>query len=360
MLNKKPRIAVLIPCHNEEKTISNVVLDFKRQLPAATVYVFDNASNDFTAREAKEAGAKVYYESRKGKGNVVRSMFRLIDADIYVMVDGDGTYPPAQIRSLLSPVLKGEADMVVGSRLSEDSESKFKQLNLIGNRMFIYLVNLLFNSNFTDLLSGYRVFNKKIVKSLPLVSRGFEIESEITLKCLQRGFRIIELPVNLGTRHKDSSSKIRILRDGFLILNTILSLLRDYKPLTVFGGIGILLGITGFLPGCFVIKEFIQTGLVTHIPLALLSVGFVLAGLLTSIAGLVLHSISRRFQEIDSLLQNIAERTHRGTVNPDDLSLLHLANDNIISDMEDFNNNLTNKRIPVVSTEGSRASGALR
>lgn len=305
------RIAVIIPCFNEEKTIAGVIHDFKAQLPDADIYVYDNNSTDNTVEEARKAGAIARHEKRQGKGNVVRSMFRQVDADIYVMVDGDGTYPADRVRELIDPVINGDADMTIGSRLHTMSESRFKPLNLIGNKLYLFLLNFIFKVNITDLLSGYRAFSSPVVKSLPILSRGFEIETELTVKCLQRNYRIMEVPVNLSERPEGSNSKIKVFRDGLLIFNTIFALFRDYKPLTAFGMFGLLLIICGLVPGIIVISEFIATGIVRRLPLAVLSVGIVLSGLLVMFTGLILHTISRRFQELDIQMQNISVEMHK-------------------------------------------------
>lgn len=295
-------IAVLIPCYNEESTIGDVVQRFREQLPHAQIYVFDNNSTDRTIEEAKAAGALIGCERRQGKGYVVQSMFGRIDADVYVMVDGDGTYPPEQVHYLLAPVLSGEADMVVGSRLHAGSDSQFKSLNLFGNRFFLSLVNSTFKVEITDMLSGYRAFSRNFVKGVPLFGGGFETETELTIKALERGYRIIEVPVDLKRRPEGSFSKIRIV-------NTILALLRDYKPLTFFGGSGLALIALGMIPGMIVFIEFLRTGLVLRLPSAVLAVGLILAGLLSITAGLILHTIARRSQEFDHQLRKLLEET---------------------------------------------------
>lgn len=302
------KVAVLIPCYNEEKTIASVVRDFRAQLPGADIYVYDNNSTDNTVAEAKKAEAIIRHEKRQGKGNVIRSMFRQIDADVFLIVDGDGTYPAEKVTTLIKPILDSNADMVIGSRLHKASESKFKFLNLIGNRLYLFILKFMFDIPITDLLSGYRAFNKNIVKSLPILSKGFEIETELTIKCLQRNYRIMEVPVNLSERPEGSKSKIRLIRDGFLIINTIFALLRDYKPMKAFGLLGLFLIVCGFAPGIIVIREFISTGYILRIPSAILAVGLVLSGLLVSFVGLILHTIARRFQEIDYELLNIIEK----------------------------------------------------
>ena len=299
----QPRIAILIPCYNEELTIRQVIEDFRSELPTAEIYVFDNNSNDRTVEIAQSAGARICFERRQGKGYVVQSMFREIEADIYIMVDGDATYPARDVHKLIEPVLRGQADMTVGSRLTSTSESEFKKLNRLGNEFFLRTINFIFKVKLSDILSGYRVFNREFVKNIPLFGGGFETETELTIKALARGYRIVECPVDLKARPEGSFSKIRILQDGFLILNTILTLFRDYKPLTFFGAIGLFLIVLGFVPGTVVIVEFIRTGLVPKLPSAVLAVGLVLSGMLGIVVGLILHTITRRFQELDHLLR---------------------------------------------------------
>ena len=299
----RPRIAILIPCYNEELTIARVVRDFRAELPEAEIYVFDNNSTDRTVEEAREAGAHIASERRQGKGFVVQAMFYQVDADIYVMVDGDATYPAADVHNLVRPIVDGQADMVVGSRLMEDSGSEFRLLNKAGNGFFLKAINFIFKVKLTDVLTGYRAFNREFVKNIPVFGGGFETEVELTIKALARGYRITEVPVRLTRRPEGSFSKIRIVQDGFVILNTILTLFRDYKPLTFFGGMGLFLMVLGFVPGTIVIVEFVKTGLVPRLPSAVLAVGLVLSGMLLLVVGLVLHTITRRFQELEHQLK---------------------------------------------------------
>lgn len=301
------KIAVLIPCYNEEKTVAGVVHDFRQELPSADIYVYDNNSTDDTAKVAADAGAIVRSEKRQGKGNVIRSMFRRIDADVFVMVDGDGTYPSDRVHALIEPVLSGEADMVCGSRLHSQSSSNFKRLNLAGNKLFNLLLNSMFKVRITDILTGYRAFSREAVKSIPILSRGFEIETELTLKAIERNYNIVEIPVNLSERPDGSTSKINIVRDGILIFNTIFALLRDYKPFTVFGAFGMFLVLLGLIPGTIVVYEFLTTGYILHFPSAILAVGLVLCGVMVAFVGLTLHAIARRFQEMDRQFQNLSE-----------------------------------------------------
>ena len=300
-------IAMLIPCYNEELTIADVVQQFRAELPSADIYVFDNNSSDRTVEKAREAGALVSYERRQGKGYVVQAMFREVDADVYIMVDGDGTYPAAEVHKLIEPILRGQADMTVGSRLHGESDSQFKSLNRFGNRVFLSVLNTTFKVKITDMLSGYRAFNRRFVKSIPLFGGGFETETELTIKALERGYRIVEVPVNLTNRPEGSFSKIRIGQDGARILNMLLALFRDYKPLTFFGAVGLFLIFLGFIPGVIVIVEFFETRLVPRLPSAVLAVGLVLSGMLSITIGLILHTIVRRSQESEFQLRTLTE-----------------------------------------------------
>jgi glycosyltransferase involved in cell wall biosynthesis len=301
------KIAILIPCYNEEQTVADVVTQFRAQLPTADIYVFDNNSSDRTVSMAQAAGARVFHEQRQGKGYVTQTMFRTVDADAYVIVDGDGTYPAPAVHRLLAPVLNGEADMVVGSRLHAESRSEFKQLNALGNRLVLGLLNAIFRVKLTDILSGYRSFNRKFVKSLPLFGGGFEIETELTIKAIERGFRIVEIPINLTHRPSGSHSKIKFFRDGTIILNTLLALFRDYKPLTFFGSAGLLFLAVALIPGLIVLLDLVRLDRVT-LPLAVLAVILAGCGMLSITVGFILHSIARRAQEFEYQLQVLAEQ----------------------------------------------------
>lgn len=310
-IDLQPNIAVLIPCYNEEITIALVIHQFREQLPTADIYVCDNNSSDRTVEFAMQAGARILHEKRQGKGYVVQSMFRKIDADIYVLVDGDGTYPAEIINTLIEPIRSGEADMVIGSRLHQTANSDFRFTNRVGNHLFRFLLNRIFGVRLTDLLSGYRVFGRRLVRGLPLFGGGFETEAEMTIKALERGFSIVEVPVNLSHRPPGSHSKIRVVQDGLQILSTILTLFRDYRPLTFFGGLGLAIIFLACVPGTWVIVDYLKTGLVPRLPSAVLAVGLVLSGMISIVVGLILHTISRRFQELDFQLQSFAEDTFR-------------------------------------------------
>lgn len=303
-------VAVLIPCYNEEPTVARVVARFQAELPLARVYVFDNNSTDRTADEARRAGATVFTERRQGKGYVVQSMFRQVDADLYVMVDGDETYPPEAVHQLLAPVAAGEADMSIGSRLHSASRSQFKRRNRLANRLVRSTLNFIFRVRLTDILSGYRAFNREFVKGLPLFGGGFEIETELTIKAVERGYRLVEVPVDLTHRPEGSHSKIQFMRDGFLILNTTLALFRDYKPLTFFGGLGLLLILSACAPGALALFDLF--GATPRLTAAVLALGLFLCGLLALTAGLILHSIARRSQEFEYHLRVLADELRAG------------------------------------------------
>ena len=304
---KNPRIAVIIPCYNEEAAIARVITDFKLELPDAEIHVFDNNSTDKSVELSRKSGAIVSFEKRQGKGNVVRSMFQKVDADIYVMVDGDGTYPANCVHKLLDPVLKGDADMVVGSRLLSES-SEMKGLNRFGNLLFLLSLNTVFGASLSDILSGYRVMTREFVRLVPVLSSGFQIETELTIEALRHHQRIIELPVTLRRRVGGSESKIRIISDGLKILWTIFDLFRTYKPLTVFGGAGVLAIVVGFVLGFGVVLEFWKTGLVPRFPTAILASALVLSGLLSIAVGLILNTQSRNFKELSYHLTALSQR----------------------------------------------------
>jgi glycosyltransferase involved in cell wall biosynthesis len=309
------RVAVLIPCFNEEITIADVVRQFQKELPNALVCVFDNNSTDTSAERARASGAQVIHEARRGKGFVVQSIFRHIDADIYVLVDGDATYPPTEVHSIIAPIAAGEADMVVGSRLHAESRSEFKHLNRWANRLVLFILRLVFGARLTDVLSGYRAFNRTFVKNLALFGGGFEIETELTIKAVARGYRILEVPVNLVGRPAGSHSKIHFFRDGMLILTTILTLFRDYKPLTFFGSLGLGFLVAALIPGLRVVAEYFETGLAKLAP-AILASGLAICALVLIAIGLLLHSIARRAQEFDYQLQMLGDQLGRDRKSP--------------------------------------------
>ena len=299
------KVVVLVPCFNEETTVAQVIKDFRTALPEAEIVVCDNNSTDRTAEHARIAGATVYSEHRRGKGFVVSRMFQEIDADVYVIVDGDSTYPATAVRKLIAPIVEDKADMVVGSRLHQGSQSQFRFVNRVGNHFFAYMFRLLFKSKLTDILSGYRAFNRAFIRNVPLFGGGFEVEAELTVKALLGGFRIIEIPVNLTHRPPQSESKIRIVHDGWVILSTILALVRDYKPLTIFGTAGLLFIAIGALPGAISVRDYIRQGTLTSPAAAAIGVWLMTVGILLVVAGFILHSVSRHFQELSYRLRRI-------------------------------------------------------
>jgi len=293
-------IAVLIPCFNEEKTIVKVISDFQKELPAAKIYVFDNNSTDHSAQLALETGAVVIKEKRQGKGFVISSMLSKIVADIYIMVDGDDTYPAEKVHNLISPVYLEEADMVVGQRLSSYSDKAFRPMHYSGNKLVCSLINSIFSSKLKDPMSGYRVFNRDVAIDLPLVATGFDAETEITLQLLHRHYVIKEIGIDYRERPEGSYSKLRTFKDGSKVLYKIFSILQSYKPLTFYGGMGMILVMFGLFIGSFVIREYILYQYIFSVPKAILATGLIMvAGILTAI-GIILHSINFRLLEISS------------------------------------------------------------
>lgn len=252
------KTAVLIPCYNEELTIEKVIKDFKKELPDADIYVYDNNSKDKTAQIAKANGAIVKHEYRQGKGNVVRSMFRDIDADIYVMVDGDDTYPAEEVHKLIKPVQEGRADMAIGDRLTNGTYQKENKRHFheFGNNLVRKSINVLFNTKLKDIMTGYRVFNKVFVKNMPVMSPKFEIETEMSLHALDKKFIIEEIPIVYRDRPEGSVSKLNTVSDGMKVIKTIIKMFKDFKPRQFFWVIALIFVIIGLIVGIPVIVEF--------------------------------------------------------------------------------------------------------
>ena len=303
-MEPSPRIAVLIPCYNEELTIGKVVDDFRAQLPEATVYVFDNCCTDRTAAIAAEHGATVVKEPRKGKGFVIEGMFDRIEADYYVMVDGDDTYPAEHARKLLAPVQSGDADMAVGARLAEHDDRSFRSLHVAGNNLVRWLINRIYSSDLTDILSGYRAFNRKVVRRIPVVSSGFEVETEMTVQMLYHRLKMVEVQVPYRGRPAGSESKLNTFRDGARVLWKIFTLFRAVKPLTFFGAIALVLFVLGVIAGTPPIIGFIQSGYtkVERFPLAILAAGLMVLSGGNLLLGVLLHAINWRFKEMHNLM----------------------------------------------------------
>ena len=301
---QEAKIVVLIPCYNEESTIGKVVDDFRRELSSATVYVFDNCSTDLTAKIAQEHGAIVLKECRKGKGFVVESMFDRINADFYVMADGDDTYPAEQVHRLLEPVLSGDADMVVGARLSNHTGKSFRPFHLFGNNLVRTLVNWVSGSQLTDIMSGYRAFNRNVVKHIPIVSSGFEVETEMTLQMLYYRLKIVEIDIPYRERPLGSESKLRTFHDGFHVLWKIFSLLRAFKPLTFFGGLALFFLVCGLLAGILPVHDYFTdpNHYVRHVPMAILAAGLITLSAGCVSLGILLHAINWRLLELHNVL----------------------------------------------------------
>ena len=297
------KIAVLIPCYNESKTVEKVVTDFRRVLPDATVYVYDNNSTDGTAELAARAGAVVRHEYQQGKGNVMRRMFREIDAEAYILVDGDDTYPAEAAPEMVAAVTERQADMVVGDRLSSTYYTQNKRpFHNFGNDLVRFCTNHLFGGKIKDIMTGYRAFSYQFVKTYPVLSRGFEIETEMTIHALQRNMQVENVVIDYRDRPEGSESKLSTFSDGFKVLMMIMSLFKDYKPLALFSWVALLFVVLGLVAGVPVIAQFAATGLVPKLPTALLAVGLVFVGLLCFACGLILDTVvkgNRKQYEIE-------------------------------------------------------------
>lgn len=293
--HRNNKIAVLIPCYNEEVTIHKVVSDFKRELPEADIYVYDNNSSDDTSKLAKDAGAIVRFEPRQGKGNVVRQMFRDIDADCYLMVDGDDTYPAESARELCEPILNGEADMTVGDRLSNGTyaEENKRAFHGFGNDLVRAMIKWIYGYSFDDVMTGYRAFSRPFVKTFPVMSEGFQIETEISIHAVDRRWRIKDVPIIYRDRPEDSISKLNTIGDGMKVMIAIASLFKNYRPLKFFSLAALVLAVIGLLLGIPVIVEFFETGLVPRLPTALLATAFMFLCGLSFATGLVLDNLAK-------------------------------------------------------------------
>lgn len=297
-------VAVLIPCYNEAITIGKVVDDFKRVLPHADVYVYDNNSSDDTAAIAKEHGAIVRFEPRQGKGNVVRQMFRDIDAEYYIMVDGDDTYPAESAPDLILPLVEGRADMTVGDRLSNGTygEENDRAFHGFGNSLVKWLIKVIYGYAFDDVMTGYRAFNKIFVKTTPVLSSGFQIETELSIHAIDKRWKIVDVPIVYRDRPEGSESKLSTFGDGAAVLLAIASLFKDYKPMAFFGWLALILVVIGLIAGIPVVYEFTLTHLVERFPTALLAVALIILGCLSLTVGLILDTVAknnRKQWEID-------------------------------------------------------------
>lgn len=311
-INKMDKIAVLIPCYNEALTIAKVVKDYKEALPEAVIYVYDNNSTDCTVRAAKEAGAIVRYEYQQGKGNVIRRMFREVDAECYIMVDGDDTYSSADARKMADKVLLQNTDMVVGDRLSSAYFSENKRpFHSFGNVLVCKAINILFQSNIKDIMTGYRAFSYKFVKTFPVLSKGFEIETEMSIHAIDKRMQIASVVIGYRDRPENSESKLNTYSDGIRVLCTIVKLFRNYRPFAFFGFFAVILALSSFVFFLPVFFEYLNTGEVSRVP-TLIVCGFVLLASIQSLfSGLILSNIQQKNRQDSEhwiyLVENIKE-----------------------------------------------------
>ena len=306
------KIAVLIPCYNESKTIAKVVADYRAALPEADIYVYDNNSTDHTDDIARQAGAIVRYEYRQGKGNVIRTMFREIEADCYLMIDGDDTYPAENAREMVQLVLDKKVDMVVGDRLSATYFTENKRpFHNLGNRMVRGLVNTLFKGDIRDIMTGYRAFSYQFVKSFPVLSKGFEIETEMTIHALDKNLSVQSVPVEYRDRPTGSVSKLNTYSDGFKVLRTILRLFKEYRPLAFFGIIAAVFGAAGI--GLFIppLAEFIREHYVHKVPTLIVSGVMFTVALLMLVCGFVLDTVVKKHRQLFEINLNTLRLLHQ-------------------------------------------------
>ena len=298
------RVAVVIPCHDEELTVAKVVADFRAALPEARILVVDNASGDHTSDVALQAGAEVVREPRAGKGFALLTGFRKAradGADYLVMVDGDDTYPAEDVGKLLAKAEAG-AEMVIGTRLTDYEQGAFRAGHSFGNWLFIFLVRLLFGVKTKDLFSGYRVISRRFLEATPLIAQGFEVEAELSLQAVVKRFPVAEVPVRYRARPRENPSKLHTYRDGYRILLAILTFFRDYKPMTFFGLLALFFLGLSLAGGVVVVAEFLRTGLVPRLPLAVLSAALFLLAALSFACGVLLSTINRRSAELAALI----------------------------------------------------------
>ena len=297
---------MLVPCYNEEVAVAKVVKDFRAALPTATIFVFDNNSTDNTAAAARAAGAEVFQEKHQGKGFVVRRMFTDVEADIYVLVDGDATYDAPSAAAMIERLLEGRLDMVVANRIDRE-QAAYRAGHRAGNWLLTSFVASVFGPTFNDMLSGYRVFSRRFVKSFPVLSGGFEIETELTIHALELGLAVAEIDTPYYARPKGSASKLNTWRDGFRILRTIVRLYRAERPLPFFAAIGLALAIISIGFAIPVVVTYLETGLVPRLPTAVLSTGLMMLAFLSAAVGLVLDTVTRGRREM-KLLAYLAHR----------------------------------------------------
>ena len=304
------KIAVLIPCYNEAATIEKVVRDFRAALPEAVIYVYDNNSTDHTDEIARAAGAVVRYERRQGKGNVMRTMFRDIEAQCYLMADGDDTYPAQYAPQMVRAVLEDGADMVIGDRLSSTYFTENKRpFHNVGNVLVRKLVNYFFKGNIQDIMTGYRAFSRLFVKTYPVLSKGFEIETEMSIHALDKNFRLVNIPVDYRDRPAGSESKLNTYSDGAKVLATIFRLVKDYKPLVFFSTVALLLAAVALILFAPVFLDYLNTGLVPRFPTLIVACFLFLGGLLTFCCGLILDTVIKKDRQNFELWLNLFRAT---------------------------------------------------
>jgi glycosyltransferase involved in cell wall biosynthesis len=295
-----PRVAVLIPCFNEEKAIAGVVADFRRALPGADIYVYDNNSTDATRQVAQSAGAIVRSETLQGKGNVVRRMFADIEADAYVLVDGDGTYDALSAPQMVDRLVRESLDMVNGARVAT-TPLAYRAGHALGNRVLTGTVAMIFGDRIRDMLSGYRVLSRRFVKSFPALATGFETETELTVHALELRLPMAEVDTPYRDRPAGSASKLRTFRDGFRILRTIVLLMKEERPLLFFSSIGLTLATAAIVIAWPLLETYVATGLVPRVPTAILATGLVIVGFMSFVTGLLLDSVTHGRREIKRL-----------------------------------------------------------
>jgi glycosyltransferase involved in cell wall biosynthesis len=301
-------LAVLIPCFNEAATIGRVVRDFRRELPEAAILVFDNNSSDGSARIARQEGARVVRSPLQGKGNVVRHMFDVVDADVYVIVDGDDTYPAEAARDLIETLQREGADMVVGTRLSAFELGSFRRFHLWGNHIISALISRLFRVEVTDVLSGYRAISREFATTVPLSARGFEIETELTLQAAAKRFPVAERPIAYRSRSAGSESKLNTFGDGYIILKAIFRIFRDFKPLLFFCGLSVAFALLSLGVGAVPILDYYDDYFIEHVPLAILATGLGILAVIFMGIGLILDTVSRYHAETFQLFRKTRRR----------------------------------------------------
>ena len=290
------KIVVLIPCLNEEKTISNVILDFKKKIPGSTIHVFDNSSSDNSKKIAQDAGAIIHNIEYKGKGNVVRRMFADVDGDIFIMIDADDTYDTKNINKMINTLLSNDLDMLVARRNSVE-EKAYRFGHILGNKLFSYLVKIIFGNQIDDLFSGFRIFTRRFIKSFPGNSHGFEIETELTIHALEQRLAVGEMDCNYKSRPSGSSSKLNTIQDGFKILKVILVLIKDERPLFFFSSFALFFFLFSLILGIPIIFSFMETGLVAKMPSAILAAVNMVIAFLSFFSGLILDVIKKSRHE---------------------------------------------------------------